>query len=254
MSRRLRSVLALLALVSAAPVVHADPLALATATALEVAGIAPPRLEFDALTPRRRGAGGWLSHVDASSVSQVHVGFVRPSDDAAAQFLLGVRGGPMLDPHVQIGAALDWSHRTQEGSTVQHRSTGPNGVPITVTVQLSRASTDLVPVMAFLQYSLADDMPVVPYLGVAGGYEWMHLAARDYLSGASFDATYGGWGWQLWGGAALPLSGRTRLDGELFVNGGTLGRDATDDLTGITYRETVKADGIGMRFGLAWGF
>jgi hypothetical protein len=82
----------------------------------------------------------------------------------------------------------------------------------------------------------------------------MNLSADDYQSGQSFNATYGGWCWQLWGGAALPLGSRTRLTAELFANGGELGRDVDDPLYGDRYRETVSADGVGARFGLAWGF
>ena len=63
-----------------------------------------------------------------------------------------------------------------------------------------------------------------------------------------------GWGWQLWGGLGLPLGGRTRLNGEVYVNGASLGHDATDVLSGVSVHETVNADGMGMRFGVAWGF
>jgi len=64
------------------------------------------------------------------------------------------------------------------------------------------------------------------------------LSATDYPSGESFDATYGGWGWQVWGGAAMPLSGRSRLFGEVFVNRGDVERDVAD-LSGLEYQHPV---------------
>ena len=49
------------------------------------------------------------------------------------------------------------------------------------------------------------------------------------------------------------MGGRTRLNGEVYVNGAELGRDVTDN-NGFEVHETVKGDGMGMRFGVAWGF
>jgi hypothetical protein len=201
--------------------------------------------------PRRQG---WGRAQDAASVSQVHLGFYDPDGDPGRKFLMGLRGGPMIDSRVQLGVGLDWAHQTDNTSSVSHQSIGPGGQVITVKTDLARASTNFFPIMAFAQLSADDDLPVIPYFGVAGGYELMNLSADDFQTGASFDATYGGWGWQIWGGAALPLSGRSRLMGELYVNNAELGRDVTDSTSGNTYRETVNANGLGMRFGLAWGF
>ena len=89
---------------------------------------------------------------------------------------------------------------------------------------------------------------------IAGEYQVLFLSATDYRTGAGYEATFGGWGWQAWGGAALPLSGRSRLFGEVFFNSGEVGRDVDDPVGGVTYRESVDADGAGMRFGLSWGF
>lgn len=204
--------------------------------------------------PRRSGYG---RPVDAAGVSQIHLGFFDPDGDPSRRFLVGIRGGPMLDQHVQLGVGLDWAHDADNTSAISSSTTGPGGTPITVQRELSRASTDLFPIMGFVQISADDAMSVVPYFGLAGGYQLLNLSADDYETGESFDATYGGWGWQLWGGLALPLSGRTRLTGEVYVNGAELGRDVDDPYYGpygSSYRETVKADGMGARFGLAWGF
>ena len=202
----------------------------------------------------RPRSGGWDRHIDSESVTQIHLGFFDPEGDAGRQFLLGVRGGPMIDPHVQLGVGVDWAHMTDNVTTVGPSSSGPVGLPISSQRQLSSSSSDLFPIMALIQVSGDDNMQVIPYFGLGAGYEVMNLTADDYTTNASFDATYGGWGWQVWGGAAFPLSGRARVNGELFVNTADLGRDVTDDASNITYREVVKANGVGMRLGIAWGF
>lgn len=213
-----------------------------------------PATGFAGVHYQPRRSGGMGRRNDSQSVSQIHLGFSDPEGEASRQFLMGVRGGPMLDPHVQLGVGVDWAHMAENVSSVSHQSPGPGGIPITVQQDLSRASTNLFPIMAFVQVSGDDNMSVIPYFGAGAGYEVMNLTADDYLTGASFDATYGGWGWQVWGGAAFPLSGRVRVNGEVFVNTADLSRDVSDSALGVTYRETVKADGMGMRIGMAWGF
>ena len=89
---------------------------------------------------------------------------------------------------------------------------------------------------------------------MAGGYEWLFLSADDPRTASRFEATYGGWGWQVWGGLALPLSGRARLSAEVFRNGAEVSRDVYDGLLGYTVREKVTMDGTGLRFGVQLGF
>lgn len=211
-----------------------------------------PAVELNGVHYRPRGRSS--RRVDASSVSQLHLGFYNPDGVRGEQFLIGVRGGPMLDSHVQLGLGVDWIHKTEKTTSVTSSQNGPGGTPIEVRQDLARASSHLFPVMAFVQVSADDNLPVVPFFGAGAGYQVLLLSAEDFTTGAEYDGTFGGWGWQVWGGAAMPLSGRTRLTGEIFVNGGELTRDVKDNFLGSSYRETVDVDGAGMRFGLAWGF
>jgi len=269
----------LAALVAAAPLAHAqspaspepsaslDPAAapfdltvaptatLAVAPAPSLALVQPDVPGEELLGVHYRPArSGWGRRVDANTVTQIHVGFFDPSGAAGGEFLLGARGGPMLDPHVQIGLGLDWSHLANNASSATRSVTGPGGTTITTTpTDLSSSSIDIFPIMAFAQYSGDDGMSVVPFAGVGGGYEVVNLTADNYAPHQNFDATYGGWGWQAWVGAAVPLSGQVRLSGEVFVNTAEPGRDVSL-ADGTPARETVKIDGAGMRFGLAWGF
>lgn len=204
---------------------------------------------------RPRRSSSWSRRApDASSVSQIHMGWYDQDGDLKPQFLAGIRGGPMLNPNFQLGAGIDWAHKSSTTSTITRRTIGPGGVPIDVREDLGEVSTHFVPIYGFAQIQADDDMPVIPYFGGSLGYQLMFLHADDFATSTTFDATFGGWGWQAWAGAGIPLSGRTRLTGEIYVNGGELSRDVDDVLSGATIRETVDADGMGARFGVAWGF
>ena len=133
-------------------------------------------------------------------------------------------------------------------------ATGPGGEVILIRRELSRYSSNLFPLMAYLQLSGPARLTLIPYAGVAASYQTLFLSADDFLTGQSFDATYDGFGWQLWGGAKLPLSGRVGLQGGVFMNDAELERDVYDPASGETIREIVSTDGVGARFGISWGF
>lgn len=191
---------------------------------------------------------------ESAGVSQIHVGAFDPDGDQDPRIDVGIRGGPMIDKHFQLGLGVDWIHKSENVSTVTTSSQGPGGVPIEVRQEISRASVNMFPIMAFIQFSGPDDMGLIPHFGVGGGYQVLLLSGDDFVNGRSFEGTFSGWGWQAWGGLGVSLGGRTRLTGEAFVNGAELGRDATDEVTGQTVHETVNGDGMGLRFGVAWGF
>ena len=186
--------------------------------------------------------------------SQIHLGFFDPDGHPSNGLVVGFRGGLAVDPHLQIGANLDWRHKGASEAVLIREGVGPGGETIATKQDLARSSSDLIPLLGFLQVEAGPELPVIPYFGVAGGYEALFLSAKDFQSGETFDGTFDGFGWQVWGGAAWPLSSNARLNAELFVNGAELGRDVDDPTTGQTLRETVNMDGTGMRFGLAWGF
>ena len=185
--------------------------------------------------------------------SQIHLGFMDPEGDEEAGVLVGFRGGLAVDPNIQIGGQVDWRHRGGSTTAVVSEGPGPGGTIITTRADLERSSSDLVPILGFVQVS-ASDLPVVPYFGVGAGLEILHLSAENFQTGQDFSGTFAGFGWQLWGGAAWALSGRAKLNAEVFVNSSEVSRDVEDPTTGQTFRETVDMDGSGMRVGLAWGF
>ncbi len=201
----------------------------------------------------RSGGSRYVRGPLPSSPVQFHAGFFDPEGEAGNSFVAGFRAGPQVDPHIQVGLGLDWMHKSENSTSVISETGGPGGTTITTRQQLSESSSNLFPIMAFMQFNADDNLPVIPYFGVSGGYQVLFLSATDFTTGNEFDGTFGGWAWQAWGGLAMPLSGQARLNGELFVNNGEASRD-TDGPTGITYHETVSLDGVGARFGLSWGF
>jgi hypothetical protein len=190
----------------------------------------------------------------ASGFSQIHGGFFDPDGEPPSAMLFGVRAGANLDDVFQLGFGLDWSHRSDRSTVVTTDVPLPGGGTAQRQTVLAQSSSNLVPMMAFLQLSPGVDLPVAPYFGLAGGYQVLFLDAENFETGEQFEATYDGWGWQLWGGATMPLSGRTRLAAEVFWNEADLDRDVDDPSSGRTLREVIPQEGLGMRFGLSWGF
>ncbi len=190
------------------------------------------------------------------TTTQVHGGFFDPTEGFSPGFVGGFRMGPQVDPRVQIGLAVDWWHRS-ESTTLDLGEVRFPAARGDSRLLLSRASADLMPILAFVQISGDENLPVIPYGGFGAGYEWLFLTVDDYLTGESFQQTFGGFGWQVWGGAGIPLDGRTRVNGEVFYNGSEVGSDADvylDELGAVTVRDVVQMNGLGMRIGLSWGF
>lgn len=192
-------------------------------------------------------------HSHTPSGTQIHAGYFDPDGFSGRGFVLGFRGGPLIDQKLQIGLGLDWRYKSEQQSQIVSEEPLPGGGTAERTRVLSRASSNLFPILAFMQVNLGGGA-INPYVGAGAGYEALFISADDYNTGAKFDATYGGFGWQTWAGAGLSLGQRSRLIGEAFWNQANLGRDVSDPVTGETFRESVSMNGVGARFGLAFGF
>jgi len=169
-------------------------------------------------------------------------GLFAPIDVNAPSPTLGLRLGRRLGAHLQGGLLVDW---TFERKNLEQPI---NGLPgLQPHLILARAEGSLVPAMAFFEVSLTEKRYLVPYAGIATGYEWLFLHANDYRTGEVASTKYANWAWQSWGGIGLRLDEGLRFDAELFYNGGSLERDATDS-SGL--REAVRVNGVGARVGL----
>ena len=227
------------------------PLALNTLTNL---GEAPITLATVSYRPRsmRSEHPHYESPPGFGSQTQIHGGVFNPSTGTGQGFTLGLRGGPNLAPHLQLGIAMDWEHRSSESGNVVGSSAGPGGT-VVVTRQIVSSSENTFPLMAYLQISGSEKRVLVPYAGIGGGYEIVTLSATDYLTSTAFNATYGGWGWQSWAGLRVPFSPHSGLLAEVYTNQATAYRDVYDPFYNMTLRESVGLDGVGFRGGVSWG-
>lgn len=211
------------------------------------------RYEASRYRPRREGSRG-VSRWRGRGVSQLHAGFLDPDGPSEAGFLAGFRGGQQIDDMFQIGLGLDWRNKSGRATELLSETIGPGGETIIVRRDVSSYSSNLFPALAYVQLSGPSHMTLVPYVGAAASWQVLFLKADDFATGQQFDATFDGFGWQLWAGAAMPLSGRSRLVGEIFMNQADLNRDVYDPFLGQDIRETVSVDGVGARLGMSWGF
>ena len=169
-------------------------------------------------------------------------GLFAPIETNAPSPMVGLRLGRRLGAHLQGGLLVDWV--LERKNVEQPINTLPGLQPQLI---LARASGSLVPVMAFFEVSLTEKRFLVPYGGIAAGYEWLSLKADDFVTGESASATYANYAWQGWGGMGIRLDQGLRVDFELCYNGGSLERDAPNS-NGL--REAVRVNGVGARVGL----
>jgi len=178
---------------------------------------------------------------------QLYGGVYMPSNTSQSSGALGARFAAFMVPQLSMGLSADWFFNSNSslgapGPTLPASVFAPRAV-------LGDASTQLLPVMAFLQLTPWKNAPLVPYVGGGAGYEWLLARANNYQDGSSFSATFSNWAWQAWGGIGIPLSRQLRINGEAFYNAGSLGRDLHDQ-SGMLTRQVVDVTGAGVRGGL----
>ena len=174
----------------------------------------------------------------------LHGGVWAPIDASATNAMIGMRIGANMGEPVLFGLLTGWTYHTK--SLYDTVASGPPGLnPRTV---LATASAHLIPAMAFLQVKLTQKFPLVPYVGIAAGYEWLYLKAKDYRTDADTSLTYANWAWEWYAGMGLKLTKSVRVDGEVYYNGATLTRDVYANNRRLD--EAVYMDGAGVRIGL----
>jgi len=175
----------------------------------------------------------------------LHGGLFAPNSASGVGPTLGLRVGLDLGQHILFGVMGGWTFKVK--SLLEPV---PGALPgFEPSIELARVDAQLIPAMVFLQIKLTNKFPIVPYMGVGAGYEWLILNGHDYRTEAEAHTTYANYAWQGFGGLGLRLSPGVRFDTELFYNGAMLKRDVTDT-NGVTWSETVDANGVGARVGL----
>jgi len=184
-----------------------------------------------------------------TGVVHLHGGAFSLVNASATSATLGARVGTNMGAPLVLGVMADWIYRAK--SIYGLADVGLPGLePKRV---LSTNEAHLVPAMAFLQVTLTQKYPLVPYMGVGAGYEWLILRTIDYRTESHRSITYGNWAWQPYAGMGLKVSNEVRVDGEAFYNAGHLVRDVYD-ADGARGREVVDVEGAGVRVGLSIGY
>ena len=245
------------ALASGVPAANRGSLLALPALTLDVSTVCPGGTRYESIRhyPRHRPqrwsepAPSYRGH----GFAQFHGGSFDPDGAAENHLLVGFRAGQSYDA-VQIGMATDWAHRSFTEEAVVAETIDPTGHVVTTTVERLTTSSHLLPVMGFIQVAAPAELPVRPYFGLGGGYEALFLNSENFLTGEDHSGNFGGWGWQAWGGASLPLGPRSSLAGEVFANTATVRRNVDRFQLGQPVRESVDVDGVGLRVGVQVGF
>jgi len=197
-------------------------------------------------TPAQLRAGAQTSPAPHTKVYGIHLhgGLFAPIDVNAPSPTLGLRLGRRVVSHLQAGLLVGWTFQRRN---LEEPVNGLPGLqPHTI---LARIDGQLVPAMVYMHVDFNDSRFLVPYAGIATGYEWYLLKANDYRTGETASAKYSNWAWESWGGLGIRLGKDLRVDSELFYNGGSLEREVSDSV-GQTWREAVHANGVGARVGV----
>jgi hypothetical protein len=178
----------------------------------------------------------------------LHGGLFAPVDVNATSPTIGLRLGRRLVSHVQGGFLLGWTFERKNLEEPVNSLPGLQPQRI-----LARVDGQLVPAMAYIQVDLNETRFLMPYAGIAAGYEWLSLKAHDYRTDETASTTFKNFAWESWGGVGLRLGPDMTFDSEIFYNGGSLERDATDS-SGQSWREAVHINGVGGRVGVNFMF
>src|SRR5262249_44363012 len=120
-------------------------------------------------------------------------GVFDPEETSVAEHTtFGFRAGQAYDL-LSIGVGADWAHRSFDEEVVIAQTVDPTGHVVTQAVQTMHTSSHLVPMLAFLQITAPQTLPIRPYFGVGGGYELLFLSSHDYINNVDYDANFGGW-------------------------------------------------------------
>jgi hypothetical protein len=175
----------------------------------------------------------------------LHGGVWAPIDASVTNAMLGMRIGANMGEPVLFGLLSGWTYHTK--SLYDTVASGPPGLsPRTV---LATGTAHLIPAMVFLQVTLTQKHAIVPYAGIAAGYEWLYLTVKDYRTASDTTLTYANVAWEWYAGMGLKLSPSVRVDGEVYYNAAAL----TRNVYGVNNRilkEAVDMNGAGVRIGL----
>jgi len=205
----------------------------------------PPRRSYRTdWRERERNPQGWLT-LRGGIFDSEHVN----KDD----WSVGLKFMGHVAPTVRVGGMADLMRRESGDRTIVTESIDPSGNPVRSEVTTGEAESNLVPLLAAVEVVLPAP-GFQPYVGIAGGWEFLNVQAVDYETGIEYEADYDGPGWQIFGGAAFAVAPRFHLNAEVFHNESTVERRVVDPFAGAAYDERIDVDGTGARFGMSFAF
>lgn len=193
---------------------------------------------------RDRSPDGWM---------QIRGGFYDSDGVGDNDWTVGFKLSGRVVPSLHAGIAADLHRRSDAQRTITSQYVDGAGNTVTTTSTSQQAESNLVPLMASLEFHLPTP-GLDPYFGAAGGWEFLNVRVRDFTTGFADEADYNGPGYQLFAGLGIPLGPRAKLTGEAYWNGATLKRDVYDPSSGFLVEERIKVDGAGGRAGLSFAF
>jgi len=188
----------------------------------------------------------------AQSVIKIKIGTFNPRD-AKAGFIGGISTGRQVDERVDFGIGADlFIRRFTEETEVSVDTSLEQTNPQIVQTNLAYSMYGL-PIMVHIDVRILPDAAVIPYVGLAGGYELLFSREANYLEDKKDNRLYGGFGWQAMIGAEYPFGSSSAILGEIMYNGCTLSRSQGSSEAGFPLHEELDFSGLGFRLGFRLG-
>jgi hypothetical protein len=195
---------------------------------------------------------GAATCVQGQSALKIKAGIFNPRD-AKAGFIVGIATGRQVDERVDFGIGADlFIRRFEQEEEVDTNTSTSQTDPEIYQTELSYSMYGL-PIMVHLDVRILPDAPVIPYVGIAGGYELLFSREANYLEDDTDNRLYGGFGWQLLAGAEYPIGSASSILGEIMYNGSKLSRSQGSSAAGLPLHEELDFSGFGFRLGFRLG-
>ena len=219
-------------------------------TALAYQGYYPPRYRpqphSTAVTHHtwHRGPDGWFT---------VRGGFFDTQDVPKNDWLAGMKLTGVISKGVEMGIMSDYQRRSHSLGERVDEYRDPSGNVVRTSVPTAEVSSSLIPVMGILELRVPTP-GLQPYVGGGAGYEWLITDGDDFANAQHFSDTFGGFGFQGYGGITLAFNEKARLNAEAFYNQSTVSRTFFDDVNGYEVKQQIDVKGGGIRGGLSFAF
>ena len=184
----------------------------------------------------------------AQSFVTVKVGSFNPQD-AKAGLIVGISTGRQVDERVDFGLGADLFLRKFTQETTVEDTAGGLIDPQQVQKEIDYSLYAL-PIMIQLNIRVLPQAVVIPYVGLAGGYEIVFSREANYITGDKDNRLYGGFGWQVMLGGEYPFGSASGVLAEIFYNGCTVSRNKGSSDLGFPISEELDFSGLGFRVGV----